>query len=270
MWFLPTRRREEPKDKDWPVRMDVCTQLAGRDDPASMSLLRRGLADPHDWVRSAAIQAMAKPLNPERETLLISLMSDGNAQTSRAAIRALGTATSPAAKSKLLDMVKTSSLAKEIRWAALEALGNYSEADVAQALVATLANEADANLRADTYSALAMHPTPQALAAIEHGLLDTNSYSTQRAAWIVRKQRGTKACAPTLAALIARQGGAATDALVGMLTLPGCRDRVSFDKVIARLGASDAAYDAALTRLLRSWTGQDAGTDKTKWTAAWK
>lgn len=268
-WF----RAALPKgndDEKWPVRMDVCAQLAAREDEASAILFRKCLADPHDWVRSAAIQAMSEPLNSEREALLVTLMSDSNAETSRAAIRALGTATSSVAKPKLLETVRTSALAKEIRWAALEALGNYDDADVTQELVGTLANETDANLRAETYSALARHQRPQALAAIEHGLRDATSYSTERAAWIVRNSQGTKACATALAALIARQDGEAADGLVNVLTLPGCRDRVSFDAIVGRLGSSDAAYDTAITRLLKSWTGQDAGTDKTKWAAMWK
>ena len=258
------------KDESWTVRLDVCEQLEGMDDPRANALLDKCLADSHDWVRAAAVRSLAKPATAARVQRLAGFMGDTSQQIARAAVRALGATKSPNAKSQLIEMVGNAGRTKEIRWAAIDALTDYEDSGVSQALIASLKRETDANLRADTYSSLAKQSTSASRSAIEQGLRDTSSYAAGRSAQIWRKQLGLEACGATLGALLERKDGDGAEKLVNMLALPGCRDRSAFDKVVARIGASDGDYDAQLSRLLKAWTGGDAGTDKVKWATLWK
>jgi HEAT repeat protein len=255
------------KDADWPIRLDVCESLAGMDDPAAFALLQKAVVDVHASVRASAIRAIASVASDERRNLVRSLVDSSDKDVSRSAIRALGANRSPESKVKFLEILKSTDRSKEVRWAAIEALAEYRDAGVAQALLATLRQETDSNLRADTLDSLSVQSTPGARAAVELALKDQDSYVAGRAARVWRRLNGIKACSSTLNALLERKDGSAAEKLVNTLTLPGCRDKGSLGQVAARFGAGDAGLDGEIARLLKSWSGQDFGTDKEKWLA---
>lgn len=255
------------KDENWPVRSDICEALSGVEDPVALEILKKGLTDSHERVRAAAVRSIAASRLPETISIALNLIDDPDKDKARATIRAFEGTGSGAAKGKILAVLKDHTRPKEVRWAAINALAEYHDAEVVQALIDALQQETDANLRAETLDALVAQESPKATAIIETFLRDSDDYVVGRAARLWRKMNGVNACASTLGALLESKDAEAASELVNMLTLPGCRGTAALEKVIGRLGEADAAYDAEIARLLKSWSSEDLGVDKEKWLA---